>query len=328
MIAKTEPAIESNSEITVAQFLPEVYKDSLDEKVIIVVGGANGIGASLVELCCQNGAHVIVGDIDAARGEQLARKCIQQWPVHWDPAGPPKPPRSMFQKTDVTNYQSALDLFDNTFKKFNRIDHVVVTAGSTETEEPWFDHTLSLTAVRKAPSNKDIDINLVGTLYVTRLASVYLRHNRGPGADRSILLFSCAAGFKEAAGVSVYQAAKHGVQGLMRSLRANLNSPYQHSIRINTICPWMTQTNNSFPKRLEDRWAKEGLPLSTPQDVAKVSAGVLCDESLHGTSMYVAGTRAWEIENNIERLESQWLGEEPSQTLAQGQRVLKETFVA
>lgn len=171
-------------------------------------------------------------------------------------------------------------------------------------------------------------MNLVGTLYVTRIASVYLRHNRGPGVDRSILLFSCAAGFKETPVVSVYQAAKHGVQGLMRSLRANLNSPYRHSIRINTICPWMTQTSNEFPKRLEERWTKEGLPLSTPEDVAKVSAGVLCDDSLHGTSMYVEGTRAWEIENNIDRLEAQWLGEEPSQSLAQGQKVLKEALAA
>ncbi|KAL4954688.1 hypothetical protein BDW69DRAFT_136671 [Aspergillus filifer] len=327
MIAKTEPNGISNGH-SEGQYQPQIFKDSLEEKVILVVGGANGIGASLVQLLCSNGAYVTIGDIDSTRGEQMARKCIQLWPVYSDPALPPKPPRAVFKKTDVTDYQAVLDLFDQTFKKYNRIDHVVVTAGNTETDETWFDHTLNLTQVRKAPSSKDIDVNLLGTLYVTRIASVYLRHNRGPGVDRSILLFSCAAGFKETPVVSVYQAAKHGVQGLMRSLRANLNSPYRHSIRINTICPWMTQTQNPFPKSLEDRWTKEGLPLSTPDDVAKVSAGVICDDSLHGRSMYVAGTRAWEIEENIDRLESQWLGEEPSQTLAQGQKVLKEVFAA
>ncbi|KAL2787087.1 NAD(P)-binding protein [Aspergillus keveii] len=328
MIAKTEPEVQSNSGVPVTQFLPEVLKDSLDEKIILIVGGANGIGASLVEICCENGAYVAIGDIDGARGEQVARKCIQQWPVYSDPALPPKPPRATFQGTDVTDYQSVLDLFENTFKKYKRIDHVVVTAGSTETEAPWFDHALNLSEVRKAPSRKDIDVNLIGTLYVTRIASVFLRHNRGPGVDRSILLFSCAAGFKETPGVSVYQAAKHGVQGLMRSLRNNFSSPYKHSIRINTICPWMTQTGNSFPKKIEDRWAKEGLPISTAQDVARVSAGVMCDDSLNGASMFVAGTRAWEIEGNIDRLESQWLGEEPAQTLAQGQKVLQETLAA
>ncbi|KAL4778976.1 hypothetical protein BJX76DRAFT_362227 [Aspergillus varians] len=327
MIAKTEPAVESNG-VPLGQFLPEIYKESLDEKVIIVVGGANGIGASLVQLCCENGAYVTIGDIDDSRGEQVALKCIESWPVYSDPALPPKPPRATFKTTDVTNYQAVLDLFDQTFKKYNRIDHVVVTAGSTQTEDSWFGHSLNLNELRKAPSRADIDVNLVGTLYVTRVASVYLRHNRGPGVDRSILLFSCAAGFKETPVVSVYQAAKHGVQGLMRSLRANLNSPYRHSIRINTICPWMTETKNPFSNGVEARWTKEGLPLSTADDVAKVSAGVLCDDSLHGTSMYVAGTRAWEIENNIDRLESQWLGEEPSQMLAQGQNVLREVLAA
>jgi NADP-dependent 3-hydroxy acid dehydrogenase YdfG len=53
----------------------------------------------------------------------------------------------------VTDYQSVLDLFENTFKKYKRIDHVVVTAGSTETEAPWFDHALNLSEVRKVSRN-------------------------------------------------------------------------------------------------------------------------------------------------------------------------------
>ncbi|KAL4757832.1 uncharacterized protein BDW70DRAFT_142705 [Aspergillus foveolatus] len=325
MIAKAEPIVES-TDGRLGQFNPVIRKESLKEKVILVVGGSNGIGASLVELCCENGAYTIIGDIDAARGEQLARKCIQQWPVHQEPTGPPKPPRAIFRKTDVTDYQSVLDLFDNTFKKYNRIDHVIVTAGSAETRESWFDHSLNLVQVRKAPSVKDIDVNLLGTLYVTRVASVYLRHNRGPGVDRSILLFSCAAGIRETPVVPIYQVAKHGVQDLMRSLHANLNSPYRHSIRINTICPWMAQTGSTFSKTAEERWTKEGLPFSTADDVAKVSVGVICDDSLHGVSMYVEGSRAWGIES--ERPESQCLGEWPSQSLAQGQRVLEEVFAA
>ncbi|RDW58969.1 uncharacterized protein DSM5745_11175 [Aspergillus mulundensis] len=328
MIAKTEPIAETSSEGHMDQFHTKIDADSLHEKVVLVVGGSNGIGASLVELCCENGAYVTIGDIDASRGEQLARKCIQHWPVHSEPTGPPKPPRAVFQTTDVTDYQSVLDLFDRTFKKYNRIDHVVVTAGSTETKETWFDHSLNLTQVRKAPSIKDIDVNLLGTLYVTRLASVYLRHNRGPGVDRSILLFSCAVGIKETPVVPVYQAAKNGVQGLMRSLRTNLNSPYCHSIRINTIRPWMTQTDNSFSKTVQKHWTRAGLPLSTAEDVAKVSAGVLCNESLHGASIYVAGTRAWKIETDIDRPEPRWLGEESSQTLEQGQKVLEKVLAA
>ncbi|PYH38822.1 putative 3-hydroxyacyl-CoA dehydrogenase [Aspergillus neoniger CBS 115656] len=284
MIA-TEPVQSSNSATPITQFHPDITREALEEKVVLIVGGANGIGASLVELCCENNAY----------------------PVYWDPSGPPKPPRSSFQETDITDYQSVLDLFDFTFKTYKRINHVVVTAGSMEPKDNWFDHALSLQAVREPPSTRDLDVNLTGTLYVVRLAGAYLRHNRGPGVDRSITLFSCAAGFKETPGVSVYQAAKHGVQGLMRSLRPYFISPYKHNLRINTICPWMTQTHPA---------------------VAQVAAGVLVDDSLNGTSMYVEGGRAWEIEANLDRLEPQWLGEAPARTLAQGQKVLKDAWAA
>lgn len=43
--------------------------------------------------------------------------------------------------------------------------------------------------------------------------------------------------------------------------------------------------------------------------------------------MYVAGGRAWEIEGDLDRLEPQWLGEEPSRTLTLGQEVLKDAWV-
>lgn len=59
-----------------------------------------------------------------------------------------------------------------------------------------------------------------------------------------------------------------------------------------------------------------------------MAAGVLVDDSLNGTSMYVEGGRAWEIEANLDRLEPQWLGEVPAKTLAQGQKVLKDAWAA
>ncbi|KAA8649531.1 hypothetical protein EYZ11_004868 [Aspergillus tanneri] len=329
MIAPTtDPVLSSNSAAPLTQYSPDINPEALNEKVIVIVGGSNGIGASLVELCCQNSAYVCIGDIDTSRGEALSRKCLEKWPAISDPALPPKPPRATFHHVDVTDYQSVVTLFDRTFQIYKRIDHVVVTAGSMETGENWFDQKLSLQSVRQAPSTKDLDVNLIGSMYVTRVASVYLRHNRGPGVDRSILLFSCAAGFKETPGVSPYQVAKHGVQGLMRSLRPYFPSPYNHNLRINTICPWMTDSRSSLTKKVEDRWAKEGLPVSTLEEVARVSAAVLTDDSLNGTSMYVEGGRAWEIEANLDRLEPQWLGEEPSRTLALGQKVLNEAWAA
>lgn len=159
-------------------------------------------------------------------------------------------------------------------------------------------------------------------MYVTRIASVYLRHNRGPGVDRSVLLFSCSSGFKESPSLFVYQASKHGVVGLMRSLRGYLSSPYKHYLRINTVCPWMTQTDGI--KKIEQQWKQASLPTNTPREVSTVATGLLSNPSLNGRSMFVEGGRAWEIEGNIDRLEAQWLGEAPSKVLAAGQEFLDD----
>lgn len=167
-----------------------------------------------------------------------------------------------------------------------------------------------------------MDVNLLGSMYVTRIASVYLRHNRGSNCDRSILLFSCASGFKDSPSLFVYQASKHGVTGLMRSLRTYISSPYKHYLRINTVCPWVTQTDSI--KKVEAQWKQAELPINGPEQVATVATGVLADRSLNGTSMFIEGGRAWEIEQNIDRLESEWLGEAPSKVLALGQELLDD----
>lgn len=77
-------------------------------------------------------------------------------------------------------------------------------------------------------------------------------------------------------------------------------------------------------KGIQEDWFKAGLPTNLPMDVAKITAGLLVDRQLNGKSMYVEGGRGWEIEGNLDRLEPQWLGEEPSRSLAKGQAVLAD----
>ena len=73
---------------------------------------------------------------------------------------------------------------------------------------------------------------------------------------------------------------------------------------------------------IESSWRAAGLPINETADVAKVIAGVACDREKNGNAYYVEGGRAWEIEENIDRLEPQWLGEEQSKSLARGQELL------
>ncbi|KAE8548189.1 hypothetical protein EYB25_009983 [Talaromyces marneffei] len=269
-----------------SQFHPNFSREYLQDKVIVLTGGARGIGRNLVELCVQHGAYVCFGDIDEKAGHDI------QEAINADRDSP----SAKFVRVDVTNYQSVLALFKIAFSWHGRIDH--------------------------APPTTVLDVNLLGCIYCARIASVYLRQNRSENQDRSLTLVSSVAGFKESPGLFLYQASKHGVLGLMRSLRKYISLPTTNNIRVNAICPWMTETG--MVAGIEEGWRKANLPTNQPLDVAKVIAGVVSDPGLNGTSMYVEGGRAWEIEQNLDRLQPQWLGEEPSRSLERGQAVLGE----
>ena len=109
----------------------------------------------------------------------------------------------------------------------------------------------------------------------------------------------------------------------MRSLRLYL--PGSSGIRVNVICPWMTDT--VMVSGFSEACKAEGLPVNSPSDVANIVLGVTCQAHLNGKSIWVEGGRGWEVEDNIDRLEPQWLGEEASLSLTRGQALLGEVSV-
>lgn len=132
----------------------------------------------------------------------------------------------MFVHCDVTSYQDNLALFDAALEACGRVDHAIANAGLGE-QGNFFDPALTLESVKEVPgkSIKVVDVNLKGELYFSRIASVYLRQpdlnskSSTAALDKSLTLVSSVAGFREDPGLHVYIASKHGVLGLMRSLR-------------------------------------------------------------------------------------------------------------
>lgn len=176
--------------------------------------GATGIGAVLVHLLHNAGAHVFFGDVLdepalALETELNSSSAIVQF-VH----------------CDVTSHIDNLALFDAAYKTCGRIDHAISNAGLGE-QGNIVDAELTLESVREDPENsvRVVDVNLKGPLYFARLASVYLRQpakgdeDRDVPVDKSLTFTSSVAAFREDPGLYVYIASKHGVMGLMRSLR-------------------------------------------------------------------------------------------------------------
>lgn len=269
-------------------------------------GGANGIGAEAVKLFSQNGAKVVFGDIDATTGSTLA--------------GSLNSPDVHFLPLDVTNYASILALFQKAFELYARVDICVSNAGIVE-RPGWFEPSHDLTSIQTAPSTAVLDINLTGTLYFARIAAVYLRQNAIQGMDKSLVLLSSVAGFEESPGLFVYQATKHGVIGLMRSLRKYLPNAYKEtSIRVNCICPWATKT--AMTETFSAQWEEAQLPMNSALDVAQTIVGVASDTTVDGESVYVEGGNSWLFEENLRRLQPQWLGQSAYDNLMKGQAFL------
>jgi len=147
---------------------------------------------------------------------------------------------------------------------------------------------------------------------------VYLKDGAKPDEDKSLVLVSSIAGFKESPGLFVYQASKHGVMGLMRSLRPYL--PKYYGIRVNAICPWMTDTQ--MVDGIREGWYKEGLPVNQPGDVGRVIIEMGITRAWNGRAILVEGGRGWDIEEGLAATEEIWLDKKVAESVEKGQVLL------
>jgi NAD(P)-dependent dehydrogenase (short-subunit alcohol dehydrogenase family) len=315
--------------------------EALREKVVILTGGSTGIGEATVRLLHGAGAHVAFGDVNTAGAESLV-------------ASLPGPNQPLFVQCNASLYQDNVTLFKRAYQKFGRVDHAIANAGLVE-RPGWFDVGMSIEDVEKQPSTTVMDVNLTGVLFFARVACAYL--SQGEGRDRSLTLLSSVAGFEESPGLFVYQAAKHGVLGLMRALR--LYAPQAFGVRVNCVCPWMTLTG--MVEGIEGGWKKAGLPMNEPKDIARVVVGLAsaspafgpgmlrniecegasgrglegafntsgyawgeseCEGGVNGRAIYVEGGKGWDVEEGLAYTQPYWLGKGPAERLVEGQKEL------
>jgi NAD(P)-dependent dehydrogenase (short-subunit alcohol dehydrogenase family) len=135
-------------------------------KTILITGGASGFGEGFSRHWALNGANIVIGDINDARGEALVeemRKSTENQHHH-------------YVHCDVTNWQSQVDLFHTAIKlsPSGGIDSVVANAGIAE-GKILFDQPKGLDADEPPKPNwKCFEVNMVGVMYTAHLAIFYL----------------------------------------------------------------------------------------------------------------------------------------------------------
>jgi len=256
----------------------------LNGKVIVVTGGASGFGAGFVRKWAEHGAVVIVGDINAQKGDQIVRRVIQETgnkSIH-------------FVHCDVTDWQSQVNLFKEAVRlsPHGGIDACIANAGIAGIEPLHLPQNLGV-AEPKKPNFKVIDVNLYGVLYTTQLALHWLQKNPGskpcsPDAnpsknkrDRHLLLVGSMASLAPIVSQPLYGTAKHGVLGLFRSLRA---SSFVDGVRVTAIFPYFIETPiMPAPGRL----ILAGGGMGKVEDVVDAATRLVADSRIVGRGLVV-----------------------------------------
>jgi NAD(P)-dependent dehydrogenase (short-subunit alcohol dehydrogenase family) len=193
-----------------------VHIEHFSGKVVVITGGAKGLGRGLTEALARAGAKVVVGDIDAAAAEALCFTLSGEGRT------------SSAVRVDVTDAASVERLVAAAVASHGRIDYMINNAGIAAGGE--FEHVPAETMRRV------IDIDLLGAAYGT--LSAYRQMLR-QGGGHIVNVASMLALFPNPLSAA-YVAAKHGLGGLTRSVMAEGAA---HGIRFTTVCPGYIATN-------------------------------------------------------------------------------------
>lgn len=186
----------------------------LDGKVAIITGGASGIGASAVHLFHENGAKVVVADIQDTMGQAIADKLGEN---------------VSYIHCNVANEDDICNLVDTTVSKYGQLDIMYNNAGIVDI--PF----MNILESTKSDLDRVLNVNLVGGfLGAKHGARVMIPRGKG-----CILFTASAATAIGGLSSHVYAASKCGILGLARNLAAELG---QHGIRVNCVSPYAVIT--------------------------------------------------------------------------------------
>jgi NAD(P)-dependent dehydrogenase (short-subunit alcohol dehydrogenase family) len=227
----------------------------LADRVAVVTGGGHGIGRAYARRLAEDGAAVVVAEIDADAGKQTAEQIV-------DAGG-----RALAVATDVSDAGSLAAMVDAATAEFGRIDILVNNAAifaSIPISRSLFDE------IDPAEWELVLRVNLTGTWLACR-AVVPVMRRAGYG---KIINISSDTAFKGVRGRAHYVATKAGVVGLTRVLAHELGAD---GIRVNCLAPGSTLSEESVDDELlETKRLKaqaQALPdVLTPEDMV----GTLC----------------------------------------------------
>ena len=262
-------------------------------KVAIVTGGASGLGRGSVELFVQEGARVVIADLNVAAGEALAAELGEA---------------ASFKRTDVSLADDVQALIDFTIERYGRLDIMFNNAGMPSSPQADFleDPLLDFDRV--------MSVNVRGVMLGTQRAARYMAKHGGG----TIINTSSIAGVVKGLAVMTYRASKAAVIHFSQSVAIDLA---QYDIRVNCLVPGHIRTpisNTTLDAMTPEQTAlvdaatqpvwDKNKPLKrigTPADVAQAALFLASERSAYITGVMLpvdAGVSIGDTVNHLREL--------------------------
>ena len=236
----------------------------LQNKVALITGGAQGIGKTISEELVQNGAHVVLGDVNL-EGAQATAEAINN-----------NGGAASAVKIDVSNPAEVKQVFDSILKDKKPIDIMINNAGITRDG--------LMIRMKEADWDRVLNINLKGTFLCSQQAAKQMMKQK----SGAIVNISSIVGVMGNFGQANYSASKAGVIGLTKTLAREVAS---RGIRVNAVAPGFIDTEMT---RVLDESVRQKLieqiplaKLGLPEDVARCVAFLVSDRSSYITGQVI-----------------------------------------
>lgn len=227
---------------------------NLKDKVIIVVGGATGIGKATAEVCAAAGGVVIVADFNEIEGQASAQAAGGQ-----------------FYAINVTDEASVALVFAKVAERHGKLDALIQTAGILKGAfVPIEDFSLDM-------FRQVLDVNLVGSLLCAKYAAPLLK-----GAGKGVIVLVSSGAAVNGSSSYAYGASKGGVNTLGTTLANKLAAD---NIRVNVVMPGNIDTamKRSVVDAERERFGPGGqqqqLNLGEPVGVGRILAWLASDDA-------------------------------------------------
>lgn len=245
-----------------------------DGTVVLVTGSSSGIGAETARAFVREGATVVVNSSSSVEaGEAVAAELTDLAAAAGAGA------TASYIRADVSSAEERAHLVDTLIERHGRLDVLVNNAGVTKVIAHH-----DLDAVTEDVFRRILDVNVIGTFEMTKLA---LPHLRSTG-DAAVVNITSIAGIRQF-GSSVPYAVSKAALNHLTELLANVSGP---AVRINAVAPGLVRTpwTADWGPLHDDMVNRAPLGRSAePEDIAEVVVDVAAARYLTGQVIVVDG---------------------------------------